>query len=367
MKRIAAAFAGAFLFGATAFSQVTATLLLPVDADTTANSHYLNFYFGAMMAARDLGNEGIRINLEAIDIRSRDFLSFGNRMKIVHSDILIGPVTSDDIISVLSMIPAGKPLVSPLDAKTESLCDSLPVILASTPSRFQTDDAMNWLLTDMKDTLERKQLVVVSEGDVEETEASSHIHSVLDGCDTSTVQISYKIYEGVEIIDTFNVYCENRNVLSKFFAASDKDVFIKDVLRQAAEQTYKSNRVEYYGNGKVRNADIAELCAASTHMSSTFFVDYSDVDIQRFILEYRAFFGTDPDSFAFHGYDVLHYFVNIRNLYGPDWPRALPLYSEQGLQTDFKFNRGVDEDGGAVNTAVRRIVFSAPFNTTVLY
>lgn len=366
MKRLAAILAGAFLISTTAFSQATAILLLPVGADSTANSHYLNFYFGAMMAARDLGNEGVKINLEAIDIDSRDFLSFGNRMKIAHSDIIIGPVSTKDILSVIPMLPEGKPLISPLDTKTESLCDSLPVILASTPSRFQTDDAMNWIMSDMADTLEHSSMLVVSEGDVKPTPGTEHIHSVLDNFG-KPVQISYRIYEGVEAIKTFDSHCSNKDTTSRCFAASDNDVFVRDVLRQVAEQTYKSNKVEFYGTGKVRSADISELCAASTHMSSTFFVDYSDTNIHRFVLEYRAFFGADPDSFAFHGYDVLHYFINLYRLFGEDWAKALPLYSENGLQTDFNFKNGVDGTRGAVNTAVRRIVFSAPFNSTVLY
>ena len=69
----------------------------------------------------------------------------------------------------------------------------------------------------------------------------------------------------------------------------------------------------------------------------------------------------EPGSFAFQGYDAMHYFVSICAQYGRQWYKKLPYYNERGLQSDFRFN----EETPRVNQAVRRIVYNPDLTTSV--
>ena len=91
------------------FSQANATLslLLPFAVDTTANKNYLNFYFGALLAVKELADKGMTIEINAIDSENRQELSDGRR-RIAESDIIIGPVSGSDIAQTLRILPDNK-------------------------------------------------------------------------------------------------------------------------------------------------------------------------------------------------------------------------------------------------------------------
>ena len=89
-------------------------------------------------------------------------------------------------------------------------------------------------------------------------------------------------------------------------------------------------------------------------MTASYYIDYEDPAVKRFILAYRALFQDEPGSFAFQGYDTMHYFVTICTRFGRQWYKKLPEYDEKGLQADFRFR----EESGRVNQAVRRIVYN---------
>ena len=82
------------------------------------------------------------------------------------------------------------------------------------------------------------------------------------------------------------------------------------------------------------------------------------------MLAYRALFKGEPGSFAFQGYDTVHYFVTMRHDYGRRWYRRLPEYQEKGLQSDFRFDRRHGE--GRENIAVRRVVYNSDLTTTLV-
>ncbi|MBR0109555.1 MAG: LysM peptidoglycan-binding domain-containing protein, partial [Bacteroidales bacterium] len=128
--------------------KVHVALLLPLSADSTPNSYYLNFYFGAMLAARDLGNEGIDLDVTVLDVNSsKDFAKVGKTLE--QSDVIIGPVSTKDINRTLPHLPEGKFIVSPMDPKTEAVTKEKPVILAATPATTQIEDAVSWMKSNM--------------------------------------------------------------------------------------------------------------------------------------------------------------------------------------------------------------------------
>ena len=342
--------------------KIHVSLLLPFAADNEANPHYLNFYFGALLAARDLAAKGIDLDLTVIDVSSqRDFKKAGYSLAL--SDVIIGPVSPADIRRTLNLLPEGKSIVSPMDPKTEALTVDYPVILAATPVRTQIDDAMGWMKSNMDP---RDSLIIVKEAGYPMTYNAQYL---IDRAEPETtggsIRVSYALSEGIKMNEYFAAHTHLKDTVTWVIAASEHDVFVKDVIRNVALQNYMGHNAYIYGPAKAKSPDMDEMCGARLHQSATYYTDYNDPSVIRFVSDFRALFQTEPDNFAFHGYDTMMYFVSACDTYGRNWSQKLDEIQMSGLQTNFKFWWDPDRKG-YVNSGIRRVVYSPGFKATLL-
>lgn len=343
--------------------RVKVALLLPFDADTTANPRYLNFYFGALLAARDLGAQGINVDLTVLDTKSpEDMNHCGEAVR--ESDVVIGPVGAADISECVGYLPEDRYIVSPIDPRTEGLAKSERVILAPTPATCQIDDALEWMRSEASPT---DSLIIVREEGRRLSDNAAYMLDALsrDSLYNRSTEIVYALSDGVSIGELFSAHTHPDSV-ARVVAASEHDVFTGDVVRNVALQNYLKNKVVIYGSAKTKSADIEEMCGASLRQSVTYHIDYDSPEVISFVNDWRALVGSEPDNFAFHGYDTMKYFVLACSIYGCDWADYLEGFQMRGLQISFDF-RKQSEDGGYVNTAVRRIMYSLPYTTTLMY
>ena len=77
--------------------------------------------------------------------------------------------------------------------------------------------------------------------------------------------------------------------------------------------------------------------------------------VKEFLLNYRALFNTEPTQFAYQGYDLARYFITLCSKYGNRWMEKLEEHTMSLLQNTFNFQK--TEDGGYINTGVRRLVY----------
>ena len=179
------------------FSQANATLslLLPFAVDTTANKNYLNFYFGALLAVKELADKGMTIEINAIDSENRQELS-DCRRQIAESDIIIGPVSGSDIAQTLRILPDNKYLVSPLDSRTENWAQSDRVILAATSATRQIEDVVDWLAEDMAGGTDT--LIVVRETGYKMTFTENTMSSYLSNIpEDRKIEVDYSLSGGL--------------------------------------------------------------------------------------------------------------------------------------------------------------------------
>ena len=342
--------------------KIHVSLLLPFAADGEANAHYLNFYFGALLATRDLAAKGIDLDLTVIDVSSaKDFKRAGKA--VAASDVIIGPVSPADIRRTLDLLPEGKSIVSPMDPKTEALTVDHPVILAATPARTQIEDAMGWMKSNMDP---RDSLIVVKEAGYPMTYNAQYLIDRAEPENTGgSIRVSYALSEGIKMNEYFAVHTHLKDTVTWVIAASEHDVFVKDVIRNVALQNYMGHNVYIYGPAKTKSPDMDEMCGARLHQSATYYTDYNDSAVIRFVSDFRALFQTEPDNFAFHGYDTMMYFVSACDTYGRNWSQKLDEIQMSGLQTNFKFWWDPDRKG-YVNSGIRRVIYSPGFKATLI-
>ena len=339
---------------------VKLALLLPMGS-VHMERNYVEFYFGALMAVKELAAEGIDVNVSVLNVS--DSL---DRTKMVdtarEADVTIGPFSPEDVHLTASSVQEGKFIISPLDVRTLGYCDSLPVILANTPVQTQVADAAEWCRGfNQEDTI-----IVVSETGGYRTPTLVAMKEQFDTtAERNVIATDYVFVEGFDKAEWFAQHTHFADTLTKIYICSDRDIFVKDIIRNANVQIGFGKQVEVYGPAKARSGEISDLSEAHVHASTTFHIDYSDSLTQQFVKDYRATFKYDPGQFAFHGYDTAKYFIKACASHGPEWAQALPFLEGRGLQTDFKFDY-VSGRKGFINEAIRRVVYTPDYKAVIV-
>ena len=340
---------------------IRVALLLPFRTAAQADANSLDFYAGALLAARDLGEQGLRLHLDAIDIT--DGKTQPGAELLAASDVIIGPVGVDDLSRMAAVLPERKFLISPLEPKAAQLCAEYPVIQTPTPARTQCEEAVRWAI---EDSAPGDSLFLIRQSSGPLSESSAQIIAALNASGRHYTTISYDLLQGRQIQSTF-VYKASRTGTNRYLIASEDESFVNDAVRNINLMAYKKHEVALYAPSRLRNFSTLEtenLHNVHTHLAAAYFADYDNPEVRRFVMAYRALYQVEPNSFAFHGYDTFRYFVSLCQRYGRMWAYKLSEFPQQGLQTDFLFPEESQETG-CINKAVRHIVYEPDFKVRV--
>lgn len=333
-----------------ALDPVKVALILPLQASGNPSANFYEMYSGALMAVKDLSEEGAAIELNVFD--SADKTAGLNAGILEDNDVILGPVSTDDLTKLLAICPADKMLISPLEPKAQALADSLNLIQAPSPWTCQYTEIADWISSELRFN-ESILLIKDEKGLGEQTKC---LIASLDSMKVKYLTVSNLSEESFP-----------KGSTTRCVIASDRDEFISSAIRTLNTIVSTGNRsITLYGTSKTRNAaiDIKGLHNLDTHFTASYFIDYDDPDVKDFILKYRALFNNEPGSFAFQGYDTMHYFLGAALTYGKQWHKKLPEYTPKGLQADFKFQEDSTRTGN-VNSAMRRIHLNKDLSTFV--
>jgi len=265
------------------------------------------------------------------------------------------------LLNALNNCSEDKYIVSPLDPKAADLAASNRVIQAPTPSSRQYRELARWVKEDYHNG---DNVIVITQSGATPPAGFSTLISELRELGVDYLEFSYTTGSGIQsrLIEQATQSGENRYII-----ASENESFVADAVRNVNLMTYKRYDVALYAVSKIRNfgtIDAEQIHNSDTHIAASYYVDYSDKTVQKFVKAYRALCEAEPNSFAFHGYDTMHYFVDICAKYGRMWPLKLTEYAENGLQTNFRFDE--NDPAGYVNAAVRRAESTPDFKTRLL-
>ena len=118
-----------------------------------------------------------------------------------------------------------------------------------------------------------------------------------------------------------------------------------------------------YSPSKLRSFDTIEvenLHNLSTHVSLTYYIDYNAPEVMDFLLKYRAFFNTEPSQFAYQGYDIARFCMEMCAKYGDEWKEKMTMAEKKMLQSTFAIKK--EPFKGYINNGVRRIVYDKGYS-----
>lgn len=343
---------------------VEVTLLLPLKATGSGGSKgNMDFYCGALMAAREVAEDGISVDMNVYDIGEGTINAPQHVLE--SSDLIIGPVSNGDITRLYEYYPAAGPVISPLDPRVETLASKYPTLVhVPSPHVLQYVDAVNWIKEDQQ---EGDKVVVIfnknKEADI--TEEITSLKNSLDSAKVEYSSFSYSILEGRTIQQSLTALMTPTGT-NRVIIASESEAFVNDAVRNLNLLVASKLNVVLYGTSKTcsfETIEVENLHNTSLHASLRYYIDYDDPEVQDFIMKYRALFNTEPTQFAFQGYDVTKYFILNCARAGLIWKRVLQEKEMNMLQNSFKF-RSINDGKGLVNVGIKRIVYGKDYLIT---
>ena len=332
---------------------VDVMLLLPFKiSGRQASRNYMDFYSGVLLAAREEGLEGIDINLSVYDCGKG--LPKISEEELSSTDVIIGPVSPEDMVAMLEVIPEDNFIVSPLDPRTDSLAATHPNFIQVRGNLdAQYADLVAWVGSEYKPG---DAVVVLFES--EKKDGVDYVTGLLDEAEIPYQTYSYNIERSKVAMSGIRSKM-TRSQMNHVILVSDAEVFTNDAIKNVGLAGEAGLEVSLYCQSKARSYETTDpemMYKANMHVTRQYDIDYDDNKIKDFLLKYRAVFKTEPTSFSYQGYDLLMYFAGMVSNFKGDWKNMLDKnVTEKFLHTDFKFTK-VSEEGGYINTALRHEV-----------
>ena len=331
--------------------QIKITLALPLAAGSEKPSeNFIEMYCGALLAARDLGEQGVLTSLRLIDTAEEQI----GREDIEDADIFVGPVSLNDVRQTLEICPRGKTIISPLDQKCAPLVDSCALVQCPSDWQAQMDELIRWVEDDfgMLD-----EVILLRDSTI----AGNGIQTqyLIDRLNASHLRYS----------STSSLSKIQFNKLRKYrvIVASDKDSFIASSVKEAAIANKAGTAdITLYSTSRAKTSmgpNIIDIHNANACLASSYYIDYDSEEVRTFVRRYRALFGAEPGSFAFQGYDTVRHFALQCDKWGRRWHKKLSEQTGKGLQSDFDFRSKGGK--GSKNTAVRRVCYNRDMSTVL--
>lgn len=343
-------------YGIQPRQDVSFALVMPFRNGGKVSDNNMDFYGGVLLAVRDQAERrGIHARLNVYDVNELQRSS-----QLEEADFIIGPVSREAVSKTLQLRPeTSVPVVSPLDPKVTSLLSSKSgIIHIPTSTDNQYADLIEWLRDDFS---VGEKILLISEKDAAATDYTTKITARLAHTGLPYKTFSYGILQGRNIT---NALMEQllKDRPNRILIASENEAFVNDVIRNLNVLTHKDYDIAVYAPARFRNFETIEVEALHNvrlHVSTAYHIDYSEEEVQHFLMEYRAFFRTEPGPYAFQGYDIARFLIRRVSSYGSAWQESLTEIPETltQLRTEFKRSSG----GSLENTGTRRILYDSDY------
>ena len=333
-------------------TSVNFALLLPMAATgTTSKVNYMDFYCGVLFALYNSSNSGIETDIKVFDTAND---AVPDSSFFDGCDFVIGPVYNKEFQNIMSNVPEDVAVISPLDHRTYGLTKEYPnLIQAPTHRIYQYRDLTQWLKDDMQ---EGDQIIYISETNARDTVTVREMSNVLAESGLTYDKFSYTILQGRSISSSLLARMTKTGT-NRVIIESESEAWVNDLVRNLAILNRRA-KITLYSPSKIRSfesIDAESLYKNSLHVCLSYNINYDRPEVKSFLLKYRAIFHTEPTLFAFQGYDIATYFINIVNQFGYQWKDKLTEAKMSGLQTTFDFHR--QENNCVINEGVRRIEY----------
>jgi LysM repeat protein len=313
----------------------------------------LDFYSGAKVAIDSLNKAGMAINVHVYDTKNDPHETFDlvAKKEFDDMDLVIGPFYSKNFkIAAEILSRRDVPIVAPLSTKGN--------LLENIPNAFQVIPTPKRQLTYLSDYIREnysdKNITLVRKNTEQESTFADWMISSLE-----MDSINYKeiLVDGA-VIDSIHHELDSLAETNVILIPSSEKDFVTDLLTKL--NATRDSSIVVFGMPNwytFSDLDFDYLMNLNVHMPNSGVLSYDDNFTQYFIKGYQAATGADPSArFAFSGFDVSFYFLNLLNTYG-GISADMYLEPKELLNLNFDYNYKRNEKNGSRNQSVHIIKY----------
>lgn len=270
----------------------------PNHKNTDLGNACREYYQGLLIAADSLKNAGFNIEITVFDTE-RDTVKFKKILDndaVQNADFIIGPVIKEGQLMMQNFKNKKNAFhLSPLFTFTKTKINDERAISAYPDLTYYADCFVNYL---NKNSSVGNIIIMVGK-DVSDKSLSNYIKQIVK----PEFTLKVKQIDLSKVGDIYkNLSKENDNFI---FFASDDENLINAALKVIADtsNTFKMNT---FGLRKILDFNIINTeywLKSNLHIISPFYINYSDLLTKKFIETHRNYYETEPNEFAFVGYD----------------------------------------------------------------
>lgn len=363
---------------------------------------FLHFYEGFMIAADSMANSrGMKLDVKVYDI-DNDVNKAVEAIAdpwLAKADLIVGPFYIKPFEKVMKFASDNDILIVNPITQRSNIIANRPNVIKVKPSLDSQLDHLEMLI---RDYYHSNSIFIISKDGVGEADvinrineiAARHMDSVSYVPNREVIKVIKKHQKRWKFLNVefeeFDYHTDNRrldvNSLKKVI--DDSTAFanwiinvnynrdsLKNVKKYAS--TMRNNLIVVYGNDKMFANEIVNKVTKLTEyfpltvvmmpewskfdrlfnenlmkMKAIYmddnYIDYQSIRVMSFIKKFREKYGTEPQDYAYQGFDVCWYFLNALNDYGRELNAHLDGYDIPLLHTDFHFGRN-DENSGFEN------------------
>ena len=285
-------------------------LLMPFCAkDLNKNPNHKNaelgnacreYYQGLLIATDSLKNAGFNIEISVFDTE-RDTLKFKkilNNDAVMNADFIIGPVIKEGQMMMQNYKNNKNAYhLSPLFTFTKTKLNDERIISGYPDLTYYADYFINYL---NEKTITGNLIVLVGKDDAGKV-LSSYFKQIVKPEYFYRLKL-LDITKHTDIYKIINTDKEN----TVFIACNDENQ-INAALKTIAD-TSMFYKFTTYGLKKIIDFKVLNTdywINANLHVLTSCYVNYSDKNVIRFINTYRNYYETEPNEYAFMGYDQI--------------------------------------------------------------
>ena len=325
-----------------------------------ANDRFMEFYQGALLAIRQLKNEGVSFEIYAYDTGT-DALQLDNilaKPEIREMDIFIGPVYTSQIKKISTYSKAlGIRHVVPFSAQTTETAINPMLFQYNLAPAQQAEVAARRFVSNFG----TQPIVIVefnnaasADTGTAPSEKTKEFITVLKR-ELQSARIAYQSLRfdgGNYAAIAAALASEGENILVP--GSSDPAILtgIISLLKTTGKDFALFGTPDWLSaNGGMQEG----LFTCKLYLYTPFYTDNTNLDVQLFRHDFNNVFGSYNQSslpfFNFYGYDVSLYFLSALARYGKDFEKNLSSHSVKTLQSHFDFER-INATGGFVNNGL---------------
>ena len=356
---------------------------------------FIQFYEGFVMALEDLSEQGLQVKLYVYDVDDKvsKTIKVLQEPELASMDLIVGPFFSRNFKLVSNFAEMFDiSIVNPLPRRTEVL--NSPNVFKVKPSRDVQPDL---LARFVKKYYGASNIIIVRNNNFQYAEETGAIRAALDHIMPYGVSVSNE-----KIYDIIETYSEADTTLPTGSLYSDINVEHRLIRTEKLERalrdsTFFTNTISevIYANdsihGVIHNASVArnnliiiltenevfapEILTRLNDLKDTFditvvglpewelftnleteylldlnvfffsdsYIDYDDPGVIAFIDDFREHYKTQPEQYAFEGYDLAGFFLGAMMRFGSDCKTCLPYYNKKLLKTSMYFKPAYPE------------------------